>query len=290
MQILINGIIQGLLFALMGTAFSLVYSTTRTFHIALGALYALAPYILLACLNSGWGIIISILVSLCVTGCIGVLCEEVVHWPFSRKSAPLEIHLIGSLGMFLVIIQVIALIWGNDIQVLRTGVDQVFVVSDRLRLTRAQLVGGMGAAAVLVIFFFLLQKSNLGLQLRGMADNSILLSLLGKNVRRLRRLVFLVSAILASIAALASAFDTGFDPYGGLNIVLIGMVATIIGGRGSLFGAAIAGLLLGIVRSQVVWYGSSRWEEAVTFLLLSLFLFVRPQGLLGRKLRLEEKA
>lgn len=290
MQILLNGTIQGLLFALMGVAFSLVYSTTKTFHIALGGIYALAPYLLLACINAGWSPIVGILVSLGVTGGLGVLCEEVLHWPFTRKSAPPEIHLIGSLGMFLVIIQVIALIWGNDIQVLRAGVDQVFIISDSLRLTRAQLACGVGAALVLALFFFLLRKSDLGLQFRAMADNSILLSLLGKNVRRLRRLVFLGSAMLAAIAALASAYDTGFDPHGGLNAVLFGMVATIIGGRGSFFGAAVAGLLLGIVRSQVVWYGSSRWEEAATFLLLSLFLFVRPQGIFGRKLRLEEKA
>lgn len=289
MQILLNGIIQGLLFALMGVAFSVVYSTTRTFHVALGGIYALAPYVLLTSLYTGLGWSTGILLALLLAGGLGILCEEVLHWPFTKKFAPPEIHLIGSLGMFLVIIQLIALIWGSDVQVLRSGVDRVFIVSDTLRLTRAQLVGGLGAATILALFFLLLHKSKLGLQFRAMADNPILLGLLGKNIRFLRRMVFLVSGVLAAFAALATAYDTGFDSHGGLNAVLTGMVATIIGGRGSLAGAAVAGLVLGIIRSQVVWYGSARWEDAATFLLLALILFVRPRGIFGRAIRLEEK-
>jgi len=288
MQILANGLIQGLLFALMGMSFSLVYSTTRTFHIALGGIYALAPYILLASVQAGIGWSIGIIAALGISATVGLLCEEVLHWPFLRKAAPTEVHLIGSLGMFLVLIQIIALIWGNDAQVLRAGIDQVFTFAG-IRLTRAQVIGGAGTIAVVVGFFVWLRLSELGLQFRAMADNPILLSLLGRNVRQLRRMVFAVSGAMAALVALATAYDVGFDPNGGLQAVLIGVVATIVGGRGSLFGAALAGLLLGIIRSQVVWYSSARWEEAVTFLILAMILFFRPQGLFGRKLRLEEK-
>lgn len=290
MQVLANGIVQGILFALMGMAFSLVYSTTRTFHIALGGIYALSPYVLLTCLHTGLGPVAGVFLSLVVASGVGVLCEEVLHWPFSKKSAPPEIHLIGSLGMFLVIGQVIALLWGNDVQVLRAGADRVFILSDSLRFTRAQIAGGLTGLGGLILFLGLLRKSEIGLQFRAMADNPMLLSLMGKNVRRLRRLVFSTSAMIAAVASLLSAYDVGFDPYVGLNAVLTGMVATIVGGRGSLPGVAVAGVLLGIIRSQVVWYGSSRWEEAVTFMLLAAVLFIRPQGLFGRRFRLEENA
>lgn len=288
MQVLINGIIQGLLFALMGVAFSLVYSTTRTFHIALGAIYSLAPYILLLFIGNGLGWVAGILVALIVCAIAGLLCEETLHWPFHRKSAPLEVHLIGSLGMFLIIIQLIALSWGNDTQVLRSGVDQMFVIGN-IRLAQAQLVGGAISLLVMGIFFFWLWRSELGLQFRAMADNPILLSLLGRNVRNLRRLVFMLSALMAAIVSIATAYDVGFDPHGGLNAVLAGVVATIIGGRGSLAGAAVAGVMLGLIRSQVVWHFSARWEEAATFMLLALILFYRPQGLFGKAMRLEEQ-
>ncbi len=289
MQILLNGIAQGSLFALMGLAFSLVYSTTRTFHVALGAIYALAPFVLLGCVQYGMGWPAGLLIALVVSAAVGLLCEEVLHWPFVCKGAPLEVHLIGSLGFFLIIIQIIALIWGNDTQVMRSGIDQVFGIAG-IRITQAQLLGFVSASIVMVTFFVWLQNSNLGLQFRAMADNPVLLSLHGRDIRSLRRLVFIISAVITGIAAMATAYDVGFDPHVGLKAVLIGVIATIVGGHGSLPGATITGFLLGIISSQVVWYSSARWEEAATFVLLVIVLFFRPQGLFGRRIRLEEGA
>ena len=73
----------------------------------------------------------------------------------------------------------------------------------------------------------------------------------------------------------------------GLDALLLGIAAVIIGGRDSFLGPALAGILLGVVRSGVIWFLSAQWEDAVTFTLLILFLFLRPQGLLGKKRRLE---
>ena len=166
--------------------------------------------------------------------------------------------------------------------------DTVYVFIN-IRLSSAQLIGGIVSFFTLILFFSWFKYSSLGIQFRAMADNPILLSLLGKNIRKLRRLVFIISAIMASVVAIAFAYDIGFDPNGGLRMVLIGMIATIVGGRGSFIGAAVAGIILGVIRSQVVWYSSARWEEAATFLILALILLLRPQGLLGQKLRMEEK-
>lgn len=289
LQVLVNGVMQGALFALMGLAFSLVYSTTRVLHIALGAIYALAPYLLLTVLATGVGWIPGVMFALVISLLVGVLCEELLHWPFLRRGAPPEVNLIGSLGMFLVLIQVIAIIWGNDVQILRSGVDAVYSIGN-LRLTRAQVIGFGGALLAIGVFFFWLWRTELGLRFRAMADNPVLLSLLGRDVRWLRRLVFGMSAGLAALAALGCAYDMGFDPHGGLEAVLVGIVATIVGGRGSLAGAALSGLLLGVIRSEVVWFASARWEQGATFLILAIVLFFRPQGLFGRRLRLEEKA
>jgi len=289
MQILCNGIIQGILFALMGVAFSLVYSTTRVFHVALGGIYALAPYILLASMSQ-IGIVGGIFVTMFVCGLIGLICEEALHWPFAKKNAPTDIHLIGSLGAFLVLGQIIALLWGNDSQVLRVGVDTIYQLTETVRFTQAQCLGGLGGLLLLGLFFVWLQKSNLGMQFRAMADNGVLLALMGCNVRKLRRVVFGLSAMVASLSAIFNAYDVGFDPNIGLDAVLIGMIATIVGGRDSFSGPVLAGVLLGILRTEVGWFGSAKWEEAYSFLILALILLNRPQGLFGKKIRLEESA
>jgi len=128
-QSLLNGVIQGLLLAVVGVAFSLVYATTRVFYLALGAIYTLAPYVLLGALHAGFPWYLGVSCAVLAAVSLGLAVEEFIHWPLERRRAPAEVHFISSLGAFLVIGQVVVLIWGNDAQVLRTGVDAVYDVA-----------------------------------------------------------------------------------------------------------------------------------------------------------------
>lgn len=287
MQIFVNGLLQGCLIGGVGVAFALVYRTARVFHIALGGIYALAPFVLLACMAAGLPVWLAVCVAFAAATLIALLLEEAIHWPFSRKRAPAEVHLIGSLGAYLVLVQCIALIWGNESRVLRAGVDTTWNASGVV-LAQAQLLGAVLTAVAVAGLFVWLSFANRGLELRALADNPVLVSLLGRNVRALRRWVFGLSAVLVAVAALAQAWDVGFDPHVGLKVVLLGMSAMIIGGTGSFIAPFLGGVLLGLLRAEVVWYGSARWEDAATFVLLAAFLFFRPQGIFARVMRLEE--
>lgn len=286
MQILMNGIIQGLLLGLVGMGFALVYNTTGIFHVAQGVIFAGTPFILLACIQHGLGWQIGIALSILAAVVVSCLYEFGNHGPLQRKEASKEIHLIASLGAYIALVQVVAIIWGNETRVLRSGVDVTFSLAGII-LTRSQLLGGAVAVAVLSVFLFWLWRTDIGLRFRALADNPTQLALMGYNIRMLRLAVFALSGLLTATAALLMALDIGFDPHGGLQIVLLAMVATIIGGHGSFIGPVIGAILLGVLRSQVVWYTSARWEEAATFFLLVLFLFFRPQGLFGRAGRVE---
>jgi len=286
MQILANGIISGFTIALLAVAFSVVFLPTRIFHIALGGIYAAVPYAAWACLQGGLTWYAAVPAAILVAVLLSLATEYLNHAPLERKGASSGAHLIASLGLYIMIVQVIALIWGSQTKVLRIGLDQVFTFEDVI-ITRAQGIAAAVSVGTLVLFYVWLRFSNLGLQFRALADNPKELALRGYNIRRLRLLAFGVSGLLAAIGALVVAYDVGFDPYGGLIALLLAVVAVIIGGRQSFLGPVLGGLLLGVVRSEVVWFLSARWQEAVTFLLLALFLFVRPYGLVGRKVRLE---
>ena len=292
LQALLNGIVQGLLFAVVAVAFSLVYSTTRVFHLALGGIYALAPFVLVTLLRAGQPWFLGAAMAILVAGALGLAGEELIHQPLERTLAPAAVHLIASLGTFLVLGQLVVLTWGSDAQVLRTGVDNVHRFAG-LTMTDGQVVGAAVAVAALAATFTGLRTTEVGLQFRALASNPMLLATLGHDVRRLRRIVFAGSGALAAVAALASARDVGFDPHVGMDSVLVGVAATIVGGHGSFGGAAVAGILLGIVRAQVVWHTSARWDEAATFLLLAAFLLLLPNGLSslarGRFARLEDR-
>jgi branched-chain amino acid transport system permease protein len=100
-------------------------------------------------------------------------------------------------------------------------------------------------------------------------------------------LAFAISGFLAATSSLLVSYQIGFDPHVGLDALLLAVVAVIIGGRNSFLGPALAGILLGIVRTEVIWFFAARWQESATFALLVIFLFLRPQGIVGQKLRLE---
>lgn len=286
MQILINGLIQGLLIALTATGFAVVYNSTGILHIAQGAVFALAPFVLLSFIQSGLGVYIAITLTFSISIILSMLFEFVNHGPLHRRGASDAIHLISSLGIFIAVIQVIAVIWGNETKVLRDGIDVTYTMSDMI-ITRSQALGGLIALFSIVAFFLWLKKTDSGLKFMALSDNPTQLSLMGYDISRLRLLAFGISGILTAAAAMLTAMDIGFDPHGGLSAVLLAIVATIIGGKGSFLGPAIGGILLGIIRSQVVWYTSARWQDSITFLILVLFLFFRPYGFMGKKGRLE---
>lgn len=98
-----------------------------------------------------------------------------------------------------------------------------------------------------------------------MADNATEFALRGFNLYAYRLLVFCLAAILAATTSILSAYDIGFDPYGGLDMLLLAIVAVIIGGRRSFLGPVVGGLLIGLLRSMVVWYLSARWQDVATF-------------------------
>ncbi len=286
MQILLNGTIQGLLIALMALGFSLVYNSTGIFYVAQGAIYALSPFLLLSFINSGMGIPVAIALTVAIVVMTSMIFELINHWPLHKRQASMEIHLISSLGFYIAGIQLIAIIWGNETKVLRSGIDVTYTFSDII-LTRSQVLGGIISLALIILFFIWLKRTESGLKFMALSDNPVQLSLLGYDISKLRLLAFGLSGIFTAVAAMLTAMDIGFDPHGGLNAVLLAIVATIIGGKGSFIGPAIGGLFIGITRSQVVWYTSARWENAITFLILVLFLLLMPQGVFGKKGRLE---
>jgi branched-chain amino acid transport system permease protein len=286
MQILVNGIITGLTIAVLALAFIVVYLPTQVFHVALGGIYVLVPFVTWAGIQAKIPWSLSVLLAILTTLAVSLLCERFNHRPLERKGAGSGVHLVSSLGIYIILVQIVALIWGNETKVLRTGLDGV-VKFGAIVLTNAQLGAAMISVVTLAIFYLWLHYSQLGLQFRALADNPKEFALRGYNVHRLRLLAFGISGLLGAVSSLLVAYDIGFDPNGGLSAVLLAVVAAIIGGRQSFLGPILGGILLGVIRSEVVWFLSARWQEAVTFLILALFLFLRPNGILGAKVRLE---
>ncbi len=155
-------------------------------------------------------------------------------------------------------------------------------------MTVPQAAIGASAIAVLLILLFVIHSTRVGRLIRGLQDDPELLSILGFNPDRLRLALFAVGSALAAIGAVLSSLDVGFDPSTGVSLMLNGVVAVIVGGVSRLEGVALGALLLGVVQSLAVMKLASGWQDAVTFVVLIVFLLIRPEGLLGRVRRMEE--
>jgi len=289
MQIVLNGTISGLGIALLGTAFQLVYLPTRIFFVGLAGLYALAPFLFWEIDRAGAGWIVALVLSITATVALALAFERFNHAPLARKTASEGAQLITSLGIYIVLAQFIAMVWGNNAKTLRTGVDATIQLGDVV-LTHSQLLMAGVASVLLVGFLVMLWSTDLGLRLRGLAENPSQFALYGHNVDAHRLVAFGFAGLFAASASLLTARDIGFDPHGGLHAVLLAVVAVIIGGRTSFVGPIIGGLLLGVIRAEVVWFASARWQVAITFAVLATFLLVRPQGICGGNTRVEATA
>ena len=119
-----------------------------------------------------------------------------------------------------------------------------------------------------------------------MRDNDLLLSTFGISIKKMRLILFSLSAVFVSISGMLMSYDVGVDPYIGMSVFVTAIVALIIGGVGNFRAAILGGFIIGLLQSIAVWMFSSRWQDAVTFLLLIIFLMLRPQGILGEKQRM----
>lgn len=288
-QILANGIISGLVLAVLALGFTTIYLPTRIFAIALAGVYTLAPYVAWSLVNRGVPWPISTIASLATGVGICVALEWTNHRRLVRKVASESAHLVASLGAYIVLVEIVVILWGSETKVLRAGIDATVTLGTAI-LTRSQLISAGVSGLLLVGFYLWLRFTHLGLQFRALADNPIQLALYGYNIDWLRLLASGMAGFLVSIASLLTAHDLGFSPHTGLNALLLAIVAMIVGGSRSFLAPIIGGILIGVLRSEVVWYLSARWQEAATFLLLVLILLFRPQGLLGRRQRLEAQA
>jgi branched-chain amino acid transport system permease protein len=161
-------------------------------------------------------------------------------------------------------------------------------LSKSLEVMPGLYVAPIAAVVILcaIIFFvalqWLLTKTNIGIALRALGENPTLVEVYGLTPRLLSQYVFLIGSILVVPAAILTAATSGLNPAMGNHVMLISIAATIVGGVGSLRGAAMAGLILGMAENLCLAVIDPQWSEAVTFVILFLFILFRPGGVYGR--------
>ena len=286
LQLLINGLVTGALYALVALAFGIVYRSTKVFHLAMGAIYTSAAYGVYVSLR--WGIVTGIIIGILTALTLGFLIERFVYRPLYRKNSSSGVILIASLGVYIFIVNLIALGFGNEVKILSRGIEPS-VTFFGIILTRIQLIQFVTGFFVILIWIILLKKLRFFKGIWAMGDEPGLVQVLGLPLWRLRDAVFLLSSFLVAVSSILIALDVGVDPHVGLPAFLLGAVAVLVGGISNFPGWIISAFIIAELQSLIIWKFSARWNDAITFVVLIAVLLLKPQGIFSVKGRMEER-
>lgn len=281
LQLLGSGIQTGVLYALTAAGFALIFGATRIFHVAHGATFAIAGYAFYETVQLGVWWPWAALVSLAAAILFGVAMALFIYRPIQRSEGSFFTVFVAAFGVSISVQSVIQYCFGRGSVTVSTPLTMAREILPGLHLAPILAVSVGVAAALFTGITLFLERRNAGLGLRALSENPGLLESFGLDSRRLTLLAFALGSALVVPAAILTTMSIGIQPASGHRVMLISLAATIVGGIGSLRGAALAGLTLGIIENLVITVVDTQWSEAVSFFVLFAFIMFRPSGLFG---------
>ncbi len=281
-QLFVNGLIVGFGYALVAVSFGLIYSTAGFFHFAHGAVYSFAAYLLYT-LTATLNIPPVVGIALSITGAaaLGAAIQIFIYRPLVRRGSNRAVLLLSSLGVMVVVQNLISMTFGDITLAVRSSDISEGMAVLGARITKVQIVTIVLGLVLSLAIWLWLRLSKTGRMTRAVANERELSTIVGIDSERIITLTFIIGSGTAAVAAILSAYDTDLTPMMGFRAVLFGAVAAIVGGIGSVPGALCGGLLIGFSQILGGWLLPTQWQDTVVFLILILFLILKPHGFLG---------
>ncbi|HDE2109707.1 branched-chain amino acid ABC transporter permease LivH [Klebsiella pneumoniae] len=299
LQQLINGLTLGAVYGLIAIGYTMVYGIIGMINFAHGEVYMVSAYLCAIglALLSFFGIhsfpllifatlVFTIVFTIVVTGVYGWAIERIAYRPLrnSTRLAPL----ISAIGMSLILQNYVQLSQGPNqqgIPTLLSGALRMTVGDGVVQITWTKVFILVAALVGMLILTWIIQYTRLGRICRATQQDRRMAAILGINTDRVISLVFVIGAAMAGLAGVLVTMNYGtFDFYIGFIIGIKAFTAAVLGGIGSLPGAMLGGLLLGVAEAQFAGLVNSDYKDVFSFALLVAILIFRPQGLLGRPL------
>jgi len=289
LQLLATGLVVGSLYALCALGWGLIYGTTLHFHVAHGAVFSLAAYFAYVGQK-----LLHLPLALAVIGAIaaaaaaGLLIDLLLYQQLERRGALRTSLFIASLGLLILIENVLAIVFTPDPMRLDIGALDTSLVIGPVFLTYLHVLTVALAAAGYVALMWFLKRSRWGQAIRAVSSSPEMARTVGIDLKRVHLLTYAIGSALAAPAGILVAMDVGAEPFRGTRFVLLASVAVIMGGIGSIPGAMLGGLFLGLLENVGIWQLPSEWQSAISFGVFLLFIVLRPRGFFGRRVQSAE--
>jgi branched-subunit amino acid ABC-type transport system permease component len=279
-----NGLVLGLLFALVALGFTLILGVMQVINFTHGILFALGAYFAFS-MQRYVGFWFALLLAPLLVGVVGLILERlVIHRTYGGN--PL-FGLLLTFGLATALEEVIRMVWGKTGHSVAApkfaagSFDLGFMIYSKYRLILAVL-----ALVVILLVWLFLEKTPYGAIIKAGASDAEMVMALGKNLPRMRSFVFVIGAILAGVAGVIAAPIWSVRPTMGTAILMPAMIIVVLGGIGSFWGSILAGLIVGLSTSISVMFWA-RISDIIPFVILIFVLLFRPRGLMGEKSILE---
>jgi branched-chain amino acid transport system permease protein len=280
LQQLVNGLTLGAVYTLIALSFSLVMGILGVLNLAIAELFMLGGYFGFAAILAKLPLPVALLAGMAGAALVAAVIDKVGYQPF--RDAPAVTPMLSTLGFSIILQNVATNVWGSDPLQLQDE-----VLAGRFTLgpvsASAMQLTVLGATVILVALLALVvQRTPMGRALRAVAENRDVARLLGVSAGPLTLFAFMVSGALAGAAGvLIGLHYAAITPYMGVEIGLKAIAVMVVGGTQRIWGALIAGPLIGVAEVMTTAYGGSQIRDFVVYGLMIAILLLRPQGLLG---------
>jgi branched-chain amino acid transport system permease protein len=280
-QLVINGLMAGTVLALPAIGITLIFAVLRFTNFALASLMTIGAYAgLVANVTLGMPVYVSLLAAFVVAGLVGWLGDEFVLRPF--RASGFITTAIGSIALTIALENVVRFIFANQMRGYNLPLRRDWVF-DGLRVGPQQVENLVVAVAAMLILSGFLMLTRTGKAMRAVADNPALASIKGIDVDMVARIVSFVAMGIAGIGGMLVGLDTTVDPLVGFKTILSVFAAAVVGGLGSIPGAIVGALVVGVGEELSLLVLSPAYRTAIGFVAIFLVLTLRPRGILGAR-------
>ena len=283
-QLIVNSIIAGAIYGMVALGFNLIYGTAKFFDLGYGVMTAVGAYtVFYSSKILGFGIYPSIILGILVAGLVGFIVERIVYQKLRSKKATSMVYIVASLGILTLLQAIIAILFTSQFQVFpETISNRTFEVFGGIITGVQVIILGLG---LLIMFglVLLLKFTKFGKAIKAVSDDEEVSKIVGIDTNSIISKVFFIGSAIAGLAGILVGFDTGIEPTMGFSLLLKGVIASIVGGVGNIYGGILGAFFLGFIENFGIWKISGEWKDAISFTVLIVFLLFRPQGILGKK-------
>lgn len=286
LQYLINGISLGSVYAIIALGYTMVYGIAKMLNFAHGDVIMIGGYIIFTFVSTmGLSPVAGVIVAVALCMVLGITIERIAYKPLRNASSSLAV-LITAIGVSYLLQNIAMLLFGADTKSFKSVVNIEALKISGITISGVTLVTVISCVVIMAALTLFVNKTKAGQAMQAVSEDKGAAVLMGINVNATIALTFAIGSGLAAIAGalLCSAYPS-LSPYTGSMPGIKAFTAAVFGGIGSIPGAFIGGLLLGIIEILGKAYISSQLSDAIVFAVLILVLIIKPTGILGKNIQ-----